>query len=491
MLKNSAIFSVGIQIVCCCFVLLSRGYTQEMLGITTDRFSGINRSYTNPASIYYSPHCIDISFLSGNLGLQNNFLYIKRNDIRTADFFNLNSMLYDDPLGYSQRRRDVNQIRAKQYLRLHGPSFLFQYKNHSFGFTNGLRTVGYAADFPVHIVNFYQEGLSYIPQLDIPYDEPGAFDAASMGWAEVGISYATSVLKYQDYSVAAGITVKRLWGHHAALVHSDALQYVIKQDREVVVNNINSTAYFSLPINYQTMQSTGLDQIAKGKGLSFDLGISYVKARRAGEQRLIRKSGLNTRIMDYDFYLGFSLLDIGAIRFRQNTKKIELNDVEFAWEDPYFGDYQNIDELLSDMENRLIAGSYTSEEGNDLWFYLPGAASMQFDYHVGKNIFTTLLWMQDLPLAARRVSRPSYVSLVPRYETRWFTLSLPFTLQEYTRPTLGISARFGFLTIGSGQPGGLLQLYDLEGLDFYFSLQWGIDCSKTQGNGNHCLDSWR
>jgi hypothetical protein len=466
----------------------TRLYSQDMAGIGTDRFGGVNRVFLNPALILDSPNCYDISLVSGNVGFQNNYLYIARGDFGVRQVFNQQSAIYTDPASLISARENITRITGRQNLRLHGPSASFKYGKNAFAFTNGVRMLSHARQLPVHVVRFITEGLSYTPQLDILYDESKPFGVASMSWAEAGLSYARELKKSRTGSLQAGISGRRLWGYHAAVSRADRLNYLVNSDRDIIINNINFLGSGSLPSGQPISFSDPANAIS-GKGFSFDLGVTYHQLKSASQGR---KSGSTTgKNGVYAYSIGVSLLDLGAVRLKQNIREVIFDDVNLIWRDPDGDAYETIDDFLNDMESRLVSGVISSEAGDELWVYLPSGISGYFDYNLGNNFFTNVLWVQDLPFVRNRVSRSSWIGVIPRYETRLFTFALPITLYEYSKPRVGASVRFGFLTLGTEQPGGMLGLNDLDGMDFYFSIQWGFGCGNSSKSGNPCMDSWR
>ncbi len=463
-------------------------FAQDIAGVVTDRFGGVNRVYLNPALILDSPNCFDISLVSGNAGFQNNYLYISRGYFDVNDVFNNQSAIYTDPVSLVSTRENITKITGRQNLRLHGPSASFKYGKNAFGFTNGLRMLSHTRKLPVHVVRFITKGLSYSQQLDILYDESKPFEAASMSWAEAGLSYARELKQSAAGSLQAGISVRRLWGYHAVLARADRLNYLVNSERDININNINFLGLGSLPSD-QTFSFSNPGNIFSGKGLSFDLGITYHKMKSTTQRW--RSGGTTSKNDVYAYSLGVSLLDLGAIRLKQNIREVTFDDVNIIWQDPDRDAYETIDEFLNDMESRLISGTISSDVRRDLWMYLPSGISGYFDYNLGNNVFANLLWVQDLALVRNRVSRSSWIGIIPRYETRLFKFALPITFYGYSKPRIGASFRLGFLTLGTEQPGGILGVNNMDGMDFYFSIQWGFGCGNSSKSGDPCLDSWR
>jgi hypothetical protein len=474
------------------FLAVISTHAQDMSGVASDRYSGINRVHINPALIFHSPYCIDFSLLLGNFGFENNFVYVEREHFRPARLLDRNAPLYTQPRSVALTRDGVEKINGVQYMRLHGPSVGFRHNKQYFGITTGIRMMSQARQVPFHAARFLLEGLDYEPQVNILFDDPVPFDLVSYSWAEIGLSYARVVRENRFQTLVAGITLKPSWAYHGGVAHSDELSYLIGMNRTVNLYRHNFLAQGSLPLDFNTLDPMLTENMVKGRGLSFDLGLTYTRVNSSSRSA---KSGWGQNREEYESYryqLGLSLLDAGAMKIKTNTKKVEFDDVNLLWLNPNWKIYNNFDEFFDDMETRLVSGSIYRGDGEDFWLYMPTAVSMQFDYNLGNNLYANLMWVQDVPLARSRVERPSYVGIIPRYETRLFTLALPVTLYEFTQPRIGISARYWIFTLGTDNPGSWFGLNDLQGMDVYFSVRWGLTgCSYRRPGVNPCLNNRR
>ncbi len=469
------------MLVVLCFAPLVNA--QEMAGVVTDNFSGFPRATINPALIADSPNCIEISLFSGNVGLQNDYFYIPSEYVSLRDFANQRFPLHEETGRYVLDRYPRERMSGFQNLRLQGPSVMVRYDRHIFGLSSGFRSMSSARRVPGHMLKFAAEGLTYTPQHDIVYEEPSPFFAATLSWAEMGITYATRLIDEQDRSFSAGITAKRLWAYHGGRTRFSDLTYSVNENRDIIVEHMNLTVDGALPVNYDNNEFAGLDDFTKGRGFSFDVGFTYARTTRPRSN--ISRRGFYTP-QDYEPYayrIGFSLLDIGAVRLKTNTRSYNFENTVFVWEDPSFSEFENVEDIVTEIENQwLIEGEIETLDDTEFTIFLPSAASLQVDYNLGNNFFAHAFLVQDLPFVKNRVSRPSNLGFVPRYESRWFGFSLPMTLHRYRKPRLGMAVRIGYLTIGSDQPGGLLRINDLDGFDLYVSMNIPIpSCRRDTG----------
>lgn len=458
-------------------------YGQDMAGVVTDNYSGLPRAMINPALIADSPNCLEINLFTGNVGLQNDYFYIPSEYVSLRDFANERFPLHEETGRYVLDRYPRERMFGFQNLRLQGPSVMVRYDRHVFGISNGFRSMSSARRLPGHMLKFAAEGLTYSPQHNISYEEPRPFSAATLSWAETGITYATRLFDRQGHTLSIGITAKRLWAYHGGKVRFSDLEYSVNENRDIIIENMDLTVDAALPLNYDNNEFTGTDDFVKGRGFSFDLGFTYARSTRP--QTKTSRRGFYT-LQEYEPYayrIGVSLLDLGAVRLKTNTRSYNFENTVIIWEDPTFSALENLEGLVSEIENQwLIEGEIESLEDTQFTVFLPSAASFQFDYNLGNNFFAHAFLIQDLPLVKNRVSRPSSLGFVPRYESRWFGVSLPMTLHQYRKPRLGMAVRLGYLTIGSDQPGGLLKVNDLDGFDLYVSLNIPLSsCRRDTG----------
>jgi len=89
---------------------------------------------------------------------------------------------------------------------------------------------------------------------------------------------------------------------------------------------------------------------------------------------------------------------------------------------------------------------------------------------------------QRLPLSDYMVKRPNQISITARYETKNFEVALPYSLYDYYRHRLGLSIRYGILTVGSDMIGPFTGMFDAYGFDVYLGIKWQIykSCERKQ-----------
>ncbi len=487
--KNLTVFILLIG----CFV--SELYSQDMLGITTSNNSGVGRAFINPAATIKSQKYFDILIVGGDIFKNNNYLYIPSEDYSFTGFFREDFPEYDgEPGKYFLDRYTQYEKYGFANIRLIGPSVMISYDEHSFSVHNSFRTIFSANNVPYDLAKFSLEGLDYSPQQNTRYVNEKPFDIGSLSWAELGVTYSGLLFDRWDESFSIGTTIKYLSAYHGFFIDSKDLDYESTDDGDLIVYRYNAEAGFSLPVDYQDNTFFGIESPVRGRGVSIDLGISYTRTIKPKKSRSLDWLYSQPSYSPYIYRIGFSILDIGFIHFNRNVRHLVFDNVSGIWEDINSVNFDNTDVFIAEMTEVFTEDDEELLQDSEFTVFLPSVASLQFDYRLRNNFYVQAIWMQDLPLIKPRISRPSYVGIVPRYETFFFEAALPVLVYHYRQPMLGLSLRFLYLTVGTENLGGLLGYNDFYGLDFYFSLQFNLDKGRLEETRcliKQCFDHWR
>ena len=152
-----------------------------------------------------------------------------------------------------------------------------------------------------------------------------------------------------------------------------------------------------------------------------------------------RRKACAIPITPYFYKIGVSLLDFGAIRFKNNsiTNVFSYNGGMLLDFDS-FNDVSSYKSLVETLSMLLYEDDRQSFRSDNYFLGLPSALSVQFD--------------------ARR----------------FIDCALPISLLDYHRILVGLSARFSFVSIGTHNLLNLIGLGDSYGLDLYVSLRYHL-----------------
>ncbi len=259
-----------------------------------------------------------------------------------------------------------------------------------------------------------------------------------------------------------GISIKKQWGFNGAYYHQSEINTI----------NLNHDSILIKPMN-ATFISYG-DKIGKGWGT--DIGATYLFKKKAFKQN----GNYKKLHPDYHSKIGFAILDIGKINY-QNAEVRTLNtnsDVILQNDNNFRNDLDNSDyEKIIDSVFQSI-GHY-SESNRNINIGLPSRISVSSDFQLGKHYFISTVLVQSLRKKSSIHHRyQSYLMASPRYETRYFEISLPVLLEyNYRGLRIGTSLRFGPLYIGSNNLYSFINTRNIKDVDLFA----GINFSDFSG----------
>lgn len=452
---------------------------QEMSGITLGTFSGIHGTLINPSLSVLSPYYLDINLVTGHVFLENNYLFLKKEEdkiarlLKTNSFFeqqSANDRLYFDHYYPGLKHGYIN-------LRVLGPSAIVVAGRHAFGFTTGVRSVTSVRNFPNTVAKFFYEGLYYPPQHHIRYQHDERISFGNLNWTEIGFNYSHILNQRDDNIISLGLTFKYLLGHSAAFAYSDHVDYLVNGTDSLTVYDADITAGMAIPVNYSNNE---YDQsyFFKGNGLSLDLGFSVERKHSTSSNNFYYETLCSQQYTPYLFRMGISLLDIGYIRFNQNALKLELKDGNVFWPDVTGIRYNSTNEVIAEVSNRFYGNADELVIDNQFNIWLPGALSFQLDYNVKPDVYANSMIVVPVKLNKASVVRESLIGAGLRYETRYLALGLTGTFFNWNQFNFGVHARLHDFFIGTDNLPSLLNMGDFTGMDIYA----GIKFSFRKGN---------
>jgi len=457
---------------------------QEMPGLVNSNFAGSQSAMINPANMALSKIYFDFHILTASVFLQNNLVYIPGNDYKITDFFNPEDELPrypPDDNNFTYYRNNLDKFVFNQE-RIIGPSAMMLYGDHAFAIHTAARTHVSATNIPYEIGVFSIEGLKYSPFYNINFWSKNQ-NISAMAWGEVGLSYAWNFKKQFRDTWTAGITAKRLMGHSAGFLKIDEIDYVVLNDSTLNIKSVTADVGYSLPINYTNNDYPDGGDFFKGGGFGFDLGIAFTRTKQ-GFQRYNPGHICEQPYSDYEYRLGFSILDFGAIKFKDHSQLHRIEDASVYWQNFDTTSYNNLYELSRQFSDLFYDDPDSSFRKNSFYMGLPTAVSFQFDYHYRQNIYINATIVQPLPIWKYTLMRPAQIAITPRFETDWFEFSLPLSLFQYRIPRIGASVRLGYFTIGTDRLGNWLGVSDMTGIDIYASLKINFrkgKCLRSKG----------
>ncbi len=453
---------------------------QEQLGMRTSNYAGVNGLTLNPAASLTSPFNWDVNLLEFSQFFDNNYLFVE--NFRLLDALKLpgNGALRPDldkkdlptppnSLVVDFYRNEGGTFRGDELTQAMGPSLMLRLGDASMvGVYTRARFAFNARQVP-GVLGYYEYD-------ELPYEQSFQVDPFKldfMAWSELGLNYTH--LSETDYgSISIGGTLKLLQGYEGAYAKLDQSMTLYRIRGNRLVGQPGSASYgYATPL----VSDSTLRLQQKGGGAALDLGFVYTIL---GEEDT------------YKWKIGFSLLDLGAIRFNKTSERHQVVVSDSTSLD--IGEYQqftkieDLKAITQVFSRQTMKDPNASLQGTDFSMWLPTALSMQAEVALTPSFFLNATIVQGIPFAANTVQRNSVAAFTPRFETRWLEAALPISLLDWKKLRGGLAVRLAFFWFGTEDLGSIFKKSDFDSTDFYFAVkvnpfQLNLDKKEKQHGG--------
>jgi hypothetical protein len=453
-------------------LIIQTSFSQEQIGLRTGKFSGVNSIFSNPALSSQSALSWDINVFAGHFFAETdyafvrktNFFHFLRNKDQITTITDLNNpidSIVSLPLYFDTNGGDKA---ASVKASVMGPSAIFNIgKGFTAGFYFSFNINSTAQNIP--------QSLGYYELQDIPVTLAGAQDSfnitvipsrfAAISWTEIGLHLSKTLFNSSYTNTAVGFNFKYLIGYDAAYAknHSPVVFSKLEEDR-YFFNTIEAELGFTTT----SLDSSSLEFKSNGRGIAMDIGFSV-------------KSEKNQ--------WGISLLDFGFIRFNKNVEIHRFSSDNALNIDGQ--NYQNINDYRAFLNQTSqdfpeINRDSINRNSRPFSIWLPTALSLQYDRKLSEKFFINFSMISRIPIGSNRVERDNIIYAAPRFETRFISLYLPFTLYDFNKIHIGFAARLGVFSVGSDNIASLFGKRDFDGTDLYAAVK--INPFQRAGNSN-------
>ena len=473
MRKNLHLFLTVLVLLTFGLLFPKKGQAQEMAALSFSNYSGISGAWANPAFLTGSKVYMDFRLVGGHVFFDNNFAYIPK------DSTNFWKLLRSDSIpqpygkyGYNSfytyyKNRKYNNLAA--VVSAMAPAFMLQAGKHAFGISFNARSYNSFHQFPNAILETLYKGSP-----DPSYNDNNTYfrnlNFASLSWMELGFHYAYDFYNRYGNKFTAGVSLKLLYGVEGFYTSIKTLKYHSLSNKQVQIDTLDGTVGFALPVEYTSNPNAKLNPFTKGHGIGLDVGFLFTK-------NTDNVSGSNEKqwcaipYQDYKYRIGFSIMDIGRIRFKDNAQLHEYNVKNKLLTDVFSTNFSGINSVMQTISYELYGDSLASLKDSVFNMSLPTAMSFQMDYHFKKNLYISGFWIQPLRFQNKSLRRPAQLLVMPRYETRMLGVSLPVSWYDYQKLRVGLALRIYSVTIGTEKLGTFLGMGDLTGMDLYVNVK--------------------
>jgi hypothetical protein len=438
---------------------------QEMWGISNSNFSGHMGLFLNPSHIVGAPYQYEINVAALDQFAENTFLYLPLDEkiiyLPFSDEVRKRNNFYTNSNGFQN---------GFSHELIIGPGYIRNKNNFAWGihsaFRSGLSVTGISPELALlRYENFNTEVLN-----DTMYST--SFTSAYTSWYEVGGSYGKVFRENEMNLFKYGVNVNLLIGQGGYFYKEDGMDFTSLDSSQIVLHRMNTT--YGHTATNSNKSVFGL----RGLGLGTTVGVTYIKEPNRGA---FDCNMSNDRQRKYKYRIGFSLIDLGMIRYfddaTESNVSIQSNYTLSGVDSFSVNSFQDLDTVL------LNAGGTIEEKDFSIW--LPLALSVQFDYQLRPNLFANASVVNRIHFFENQVARGNQAAVSVRYERRRLEGNINFSLFEWNKPAMGVGLRYRFLVIGTDRLLELAGISDSPSYNIYFGLKFQF-CKKPFSKGPDC-----
>lgn len=439
-------------------------FAQYQLGLRTERYAGSSGVFLNPTAQLYNPLKWDLNLAGAGAFISNNYVFLRQtsasdllhNMSDKTEFIKAEDL--EGPVSQDTYIIDFHSSKRRHFATLFGyvdgPALSFRIaEKHAIGIFTRAAFLGGSQNIPSVFSYYPYDQRAYYDTFSVP-----KFQGAAMGWKEFGVNYAYKLPTYYG-SLSLGINVRRLTSYEGAFITGDRkFQYTkLPNDMATIENAVGEFGFTTTHLHADEFKPR-----KSGNGWAFDLAATALidEDENGG----------------YRWRLSAALLDIGWASFTSAEKHhigidpsatIDLHDYM-----KYSNQLMHLDDMARQFSYETMGDSLASLIGNSFTLALPASLSLQADYAVNNMVFVNATLVQSIPTPLPSPQRGCILALTPRLEHRWFSISAPMVLYNWSSLRMGLAARLGYLVIGSDHVGSLFGQKDFYGTDFYVALKF-------------------
>jgi len=413
--------------------------SQDKIGISNSNYSTTNSILLNPSASSDSKTFLQINWAGANAFVFTNQAFIPDFSVKQAFAGNIQ---------YPQ----LASLKKKNFLyanaSVDGPSAILSYKNIGAGFYSRARTIVDVRNIPYELgIAIAENDTVYLAQhLEV---ELKNVKASEMTWLEYGANFSIILHQHGTKLIAIGGNLKYLTGINIAYANLSTFKSQIV-DTTLAIEKFKAKVRFTSP------------RWDRGRGVGLDLGITIKKTLEYVDAYSSHSPKYKCKVIDYKYKLALSLLDIGYIRFFRDTYTANMGGT--AYIDRYMDESAIYD---------IFEPSF--KENKPIWAILPSAASAQFDYNFNHHFYLNITAIQGLTTPNMvGVQRQNVISLTPRYERKQIEVAMPFSLQRYKYPQLGLAVRYRNIILGTDNIIPFIKENNTYGGGFYFNIGFAL-----------------
>ncbi|TXB65374.1 OmpA family protein [Vicingus serpentipes] len=520
-------------------IFITNANAQEFLGIRQSNYSGVMGLDLNPASIADNRMKMDMVIFGASVYGYNNHAYFNP---KHMPYGWIKSFDADDPKSDAwMNNEDLNQLVSADSIDFYKNKGVDQYvefnngnkdrsafvnteidifnimisinQKISIGFQIKNRTLFNLDKVSPELIRLVGREFDYQQLFNLNLEDAN-LNLSMNSWNEYNFAYAQVLKDDNEHFWKIGGKLKFLQGIGSFYFYSDNVDYNIQNDS--TANFIQGDFDYGYSDNlggYIEPEDNSGEEFSAGEflksasnfGLGLDVGIVYEwrPNYRDFKYDMDNKTDLWRRDQNkYKVRVGAAINDIGGMTYKKGSlsRNFSFNTSNFDLQT--FDGVEGFRTLDSTLLNLADSGDIVFRNDDGKYFMnLPTHANIDVDYHIGKNIYANYYMRLNLLFLKDRnaVHYPNNFAITPRWEKRWWGVSLPLSYNTVAGFRYGVGLRAGPVVVGTGDikpffaPGKDTKI---RGGDFYVALKLPIpygrpkdrDKDKVSDKLDVCID---
>ena len=471
-------------------------YAQHLPGVAMGNYAGTQALYHNPAFVADSRYSVHANLVGAQLYLANN--HIKYN----APYSFLSLMTNNVPSQYRNEKGAIILPRVDLEQKLNGnlkhlnlgieargPALMVSLLDGKvgIGLSSRMRTLLNLTQITEPIAQALRSrGKGKDIQQQLYENQSGTLHLNGMG--EVALTLGGVVLDNETDFFKVGITAKRLVGLYNAHIIINESSFNILPDatysneKELIRLPKISTQYgHTTDLAFKDFKFSPawlLGNAPAGSGWGLDLGMVYeyrpdVHKYSYTERGVRKRDGSKNK---YLYRVSVALTDVGRVKFKNpnyvNAFTADTTNRTLRYD--RFKSLGSTEEFFGAVNQSLRVDP--NSRTTSFRSVLPTALQTSVDYQIQPNVYVNALWVQNLVSAkAFGMKGESVLAITPRYEHRWYEVSVPVSLMNrYGSLGIGLAGRVGPVWFGTDHLTGLLNIGKPKAFNLYAGVSAGL-----------------
>lgn len=479
-------------------LVVPKGVTQHWQGISLGNYSGTNSLYHNPAFVADSrfsvyAHLAGINYFVGNNHVKWNapfsFASLITNTVSEDNLDERGKLVF--PRRYLEPKLNGNLKYINTGIDLRLPSLMISLKDGKYGIgfntrARGLMNLNQTTEPLAQLIRgSTQDTTLHRKQFT---DQRGKMQLN--GFVEYSLTLGGVILDDETDFLKIGVTVKRLIGVSQNKIEIQRADYQLIPDPEwenlrymPAVSRMDGTTHYTIDDGISSISMNPnwwlLGKTAPGNGWGLDIGAVYEYRPDIGSfKNFSKSSGTPKRdpsLNKYLYRIAVSITDLGILNYNNTYYNYTQTAENVRGNLNYnnFNPWSGLDHFYGGLE-RTLGVPQAIPKGRKMM--LPMAFQASIDYNIKPNVYVSTLLVTPLTRAGSdHMRQEALLSVVPRYERRWFEVSVPISIMNHYRSFgIGLAGRAGPLWLGTDHLSGLFNIGNPKAMSFYAGLSMGL-----------------